>query len=340
MFTNFVELGIVCTNYCNSSCHFCYSDSLFSNVPVVFGKEERSRILNNAEKVVHVFSDLGDVSLGITGGEPSLVSYDVYDEIITRMSALNVRRMTFSTNGFFLNEPYLIWLRERNVDLVISYDGFIRYRNKKDLVKNIEFVSRFLPIERIYLHFLVYKFFDVDYVIKLMSEIDWLQFSYSFFIPIGRGRNLDLYFDEQKVLRFLDAVLSFGYERRFPELMVILDLVSKVINDRGLQESSYFFGGIWGNCWSSLRVDLLNGVVMVGDNCVGRVVNLDDLEGTKDLVLKAGISKIQKMKLDFRCINCDYWRICKGGCFLLREKYVCGGLRFIFDFIKKRYYNA
>lgn len=340
MFRNFIELGIVCTNYCNSNCQFCYSDSLFSNVPVIFNKEEEKRILDNVKKVVRIFFDSGSISLGITGGEPSLVSYNIYDKVIAYMSDLNIQRITFSTNGFLLNEPYLVWLRERNIDLAISYDGFIQYNDKRALIENVEFISKFLPVDRIYLHFLMYKFFDVDHIIELMKEIEWLQFSYSFFIPVGRGRNLDLHFDEKKVLEFFDTVFSFGYERRIPELMVILNMVSKVINNENLQEGSYFFGGIWGDCWSSLRVDLLNGVIMVGDNCVGKVVRLDDLVGIKDFILKAGVPNIQSMKVDFKCIGCDYWRICRGGCFLLRERYVCGGLKFIFDFIKEEYFNV
>ncbi len=196
MFRNFIELGIVCTNYCNSNCQFCYSDSLFSNAPVIFNKEEEKRILDNVKKVVRIFFDSGSISLGITGGEPSLVSYNIYDKVIAYMSDLNIQRITFSTNGFLLNEPYLVWLGERNIDLAISYDGFIQYNDKRALIENIEFISKFLPVDRIYLHFLMYKFFDVDHIIELMKEIEWLQFSYSFFIPVGRGRNLDLYFDE------------------------------------------------------------------------------------------------------------------------------------------------
>ncbi|MEM3986840.1 MAG: hypothetical protein QXR39_08695 [Candidatus Methanomethylicia archaeon] len=331
------EVGIVCVRHCNVGCPFCYSNSRvisefgrdFLLLFALVWKDRKNYLHDLSERVCSIFKGASFLNIGITGGEPSLIPYWVYDIILNSFRKLNCfLRFTFSTNGSCLNNEYLEWLRHNNFVVSLSYDAILCRLEIRDFVFRLEEMAKVVNPDNLRLHFLVYKKTNIERIVKILRILDWLKCSFSLYIPVGRSK--DYLLDEDSILSFFRRIFDEGLYSRFPE---IVNMVNTLKTSPNILTSN--INGIWGQCWNAFRIDFEKAEITDGDGCISRRVSIYEVSSVEDLFLKLGICEIIKKKLNPECEKCSYFSFCRGGCFLLKNKYSCTGLRKVLDFLAK-----
>lgn len=329
------EVGITCTKYCNIGCSFCYSDSKvipefdrdFLLLFALIWKNKKGYLQDLSERVCGIFRNASFLNVGITGGEPSLIPYWVYDVILDSFRKLDCSlRFTFSTNGSYLNDEYMEWLKHNSFVVSLSYDAILCRLEIQDLIFKLEKIAKIVGPDNLRLHFLVYKKMNVERIIKILKILDWLKCNFSLYIPVGRSG--DYFLDEDSILLFFRRVFDEELHNRFPEIVnMINDLKTNSII------STNNVNGIWGQCWNAFRIDFEKAEITNGDGCIPGRVSVYEVSFIEELFLKLEVHEIIRKKLSFECKECNYFFFCKGGCFLLKGKYSCAGLKKILDFL-------
>jgi len=331
------EIGIVCTWHCNAGCSFCYSDSRiipefdqdFLLLFAFIWKDRKEYLQNLSEKVCSIFKNASFLNVGITGGEPSLIPYWVYDSILGPFKKLNCSlRFTFSTNGSCLNDEYLEWLKHNNFVVSLSYDAVLRKMKMQNFVSRLEKIAKVIEPDNLRLHFLVYKRMDIEQNVKILKTLDWLKCSFSLYLPVGRSG--DYFLSEDSILLFFRRIFDEGLQNRFPEIANIINAL-KTSSCTSVSN----INSIWGECWNAFRIDFERAEITDGDGCISRRVSIYEVSSVEDLFLKLGVYEIVKKKLSAECEKCSYFSFCRGGCFLLKGRYSCAGLKKVLDFLAK-----
>ena len=118
----FKKLRISLTNHCNLACKYCvsgkeagYSDLRPSNN---IGKQLSPVEIINIVKSIHYICELNEIKL--TGGEPLL--FNGIFELIEGLNKLEIKKVSLTTNGFFLKHKAhsIIDLGVKNINVSLD----------------------------------------------------------------------------------------------------------------------------------------------------------------------------------------------------------------------------
>lgn len=116
------------TRKCNLNCHHCYNSS---------GKELKNEMsLDDIEKIIKNFKNIGGNIVCITGGEPLMRSD--FKEIVDLIISNGIYDLRLATNATLINESNIDTIKKFKT-VTISLDGFEKEHNKirnRDCFKN------------------------------------------------------------------------------------------------------------------------------------------------------------------------------------------------------------
>lgn len=182
---DYLRLSI--TDRCNLRCKYCMGDK-----DVVFLPKDEILTVNEIEKIVDVFSELGVKKIRITGGEP-LVRKN-FREIVERINKLeNIQEINITTNGIRLEEE-LEFLADKKIhSLNISLDTL-----KEELFREITGGGELKKVTS---------------AIKKALELDFNRIKLN--VVLVRGKN------DSEVMDFVKLTEKYPIDVRFIELMPI-----------------------------------------------------------------------------------------------------------------------
>lgn len=166
---NFFTSGyyIEITSLCNAKCFYCYNDS---------GNEKHNSIkMSLIEKVIREDENISNKEITISGGEPFL-----HNDIIKIISLVNSKHIKCKiiTNGTCLNEKVLELLKEMQITLQFSLNGFVPNTHDsittipgsyKAIFDAIQYIKTNMPYIEIHIRYLIQR--------KNLNEIDLIRSS-------------------------------------------------------------------------------------------------------------------------------------------------------------------
>ncbi len=129
-----VKFTLCLTHDCNLSCNYCYSGQKF----------KKHMSLTTAQKVIdfafHITPPDDKISIGFFGGEPML-KFDLIQEIVNYIhtqdhNIIKPISLYITTNGTILNQNYMDYFKEENINLCISIDGPAKIHNLNRFYRN------------------------------------------------------------------------------------------------------------------------------------------------------------------------------------------------------------
>lgn len=182
---DYLRLSI--TDRCNLRCKYCMGDK-----DVVFLPKDEILTVDEIEKIVDVFSELGVKKIRITGGEP-LVRKN-FREIVERINKLeNIQEINITTNGIRLEEE-LEFLADKKIhSLNISLDTL-----KEELFREITGGGELKKVTS---------------AIKKALELDFNRIKLN--VVLVRGKN------DNEIMDFVKLTEKYPIDVRFIELMPI-----------------------------------------------------------------------------------------------------------------------
>lgn len=113
-------LNIFLTRRCNLRCSYCFVDK--SNA-----KDISPFVLASAIDFIHKCSLISSkkIHVGYIGGEP-LLNWRIFKEVTLKLQQLNTPiEIGFTTNGTLITQEKIEFIKERNLRIVLSFDGEI-----------------------------------------------------------------------------------------------------------------------------------------------------------------------------------------------------------------------
>jgi len=232
---------ILLTQQCNLQCSYCYAKASRSNQTVT--KENIKlvvdRILANRPSSKKTFSFIG-------GGEPTidwnLLTWSI-EYIRTNQKNDNVI-ISVTTNGTLLNEERIVWLKQNNVDVGLSYDILPEIQNKVRAYRNGEGTYKTIDqtiklLHRHNLYFRIRATISGDSVDYMPQMIEFIRDQYPFIKHVQLEPVQD---KEQNVKSYYDRfVNNFVKAHRIGKLCGI-DVYNMITHSIGTLKSQFCRG--------------------------------------------------------------------------------------------------
>ena len=117
------KLRLSLTDKCNLRCHYCMPvDQLFMN-------EEKYLSADEYVEIIRELQGLGLEEVRLTGGEPLMRKS--FSEIADKLGALNLKKLSLTSNGIYLDKYFDVLSRNRIFHLNISLDSLNEENFKK-----------------------------------------------------------------------------------------------------------------------------------------------------------------------------------------------------------------
>lgn len=329
------EIDIFLTDICNSWCVFCYSDS--KTIPLqILSKKFRIRLdIEFLKDCIHALCMSlpkgAFLSFGFTGGEPTLVSIDACDAVISIIKDyFPESRITLSTNGLLIDDEYVSWIAERDVFLSISIEPFAK-QSPMEIERKIDLVNSHLP-DRHCFHFVLSRVTSFDFLLDFTNRYHVESLDFSIFIPVGRGKFFPfLMLFEDEIISFFTRFVESGLYKKTPSFSKLKESL-----DQTNYRERVYFNNIWGPCWNRYRLDC-EGFLSNPDKCTNERVSIFEIKQIDVLKMKYRVSLLKK-RFDAQCTSCDFLPMCQGGCILLDDfvptYYKCRGMKKLLEFLK------
>lgn len=307
-----INIIIKPTNNCNMRCRHCYHEEKGYDI----GKIEISKI----ERMYELLSEEYDfISVLWHGGEPLLMGKEFFKKnqelqkkIITRKNV--VFENNIQTNGTLIDEDWILFFKENNFKLGISFDGPFNndLRFKTETVENV--------LEKLKIHnikFGVLSIVTSKSIYRLFELYDWFNkrnigFKFNPIFESGEARyNTELLIDSQI---YIDCYVEF-FKRWLTDSNCQLEITEfeNYLTNKRTNCSN-------GSCiYKWLCMDSIGDIYQCGrpfskEYCYG---NISDIEKIDDLYKSDGFNKLIKNAIHRRrfCIdNCSIAGLCQGGC--------------------------
>lgn len=338
------SLIIKSSDYCNLRCSYCYQKERNKNKVMHID-------IGMMEKLIRDYFSFAaknnqDDSLYIVwhGGEPLMCGLDFFKNIVEIEKSIckekegRVIYNAVQTNGTLLNEEYIKFFKENKFGIGISIDGIPEHHDKKrcfadkrgssNLIhKNIKLLKennlKFSAICVISRQSIGHAQEYYDYFKNLqVTEVDFIP---SFFQGSNENLNEDEYSD------FLCSLfdLYYGDNNRTMNIRVFDDILRAILTSRGINCGS--IGCEYaGRCGENISISV-NGDVYPCD-CLTtikkmRVGNIRE-NSLEEIFNDSNESffdfKNSVNEIDNKCLECDVFKVCKGGCFNRRLQDLTG----------------
>jgi radical SAM protein with 4Fe4S-binding SPASM domain len=312
-------LNFCITNHCNQNCIHCYinpNQEIYNELNKEIIKEIFISARNLGLKSIHIF-----------GGEPFLRS-DLKE--ICEFFYNNEIRISIATNGLFLNDENISWIKKYKVFLTVSVHGTREIHDKicnnpgsfDITVKNI------ISLKRANIDFAIttcINKMNLKTYFNLLNEFyhkNIRKFIILYFSPIGRGINLTKEIVSNKEWEnFILEIGNFRNNNKLDELDLSYEM--SVFKRDYVNYFTYSQDDKACNLESNVYVIDCNGdiypcILLLRD----KRFFLGNVRG-KGLgnILKVDIQEVIKKstKLSNHCLDCSLVSLCKGGCIAYRD---------------------
>ena len=117
------SITVIVSRCCNFKCEYCFE---------IHGKQQLSSKV--AKQIINLATESNVSHISFFGGEP-LLNWDVI-VFMVRYAKKQRKKLSFSliTNGYLLSQAKLDFIKDYNIDLAISFDGW--HHNNKRILNN------------------------------------------------------------------------------------------------------------------------------------------------------------------------------------------------------------
>ncbi|GAA6409502.1 SPASM domain-containing protein [Blautia hominis] len=344
------------SSMCNMHCDYCfYCDEAQKRQQGNYGYMSEQTLKNVIRKTI--LRAEGGISYAFQGGEPTLRGISFFEKAVQYERQYNKGKIridnAIQTNGLLIDENWCRFFRDNKFLVGISLDGIRKTHDayRHDKKGNPTF-------DRILYSIKLLERFGVDYNIltvvnqKVAENIEEIyqfykrkNFKYQQYIaclePLDEVRGKNEYaISPEQYGEFLSTLFQMWYEdwkngiqpyiRQFENYIGIV---------RGYRPEAC---EQYGKCGIHNVVEADGSVYpcdfyMLDSYCIGNF-NVDQLDAIDAERLRAGF--VQKSdRLDKRCLSCEYYHMCRGGCHRNREyskdsdtyrNYFCESYRYLF----------
>lgn len=327
------------SSLCNLRCTYCFYHSLSNNrEKKSYGIMSYDTLENLVKKALSY--DTNNVVFAFQGGEPTLAGLEFFKEFIRLEKKYNVNHIKIShalqTNGIVIDEDWANFLHDNNFLVGVSLDGYkeihdlnrIDSNNQGSFKMTMECINLFNKHKVEYNILVVVNAITARHANKIYKFFKKNNFRYLQFIPC-----LDPLGEKQGQHNFSLTPKAFG---KF--LIDLFDNWYKDTMNKDFVSIRYFdnlLGMIMGyppescdmnGACSCQMVVEADGSVYPCDFYVIDQLKLGNInENNIDEILNTdtGNSFMNISKhLDPKCMNCEWLRICRGGCRRNREPFV------------------
>lgn len=115
---------------CNLKCPYCFYMDVCENRAIPnYGAMTQDTVDALTEKALDAVASQGKVTFAFQGGEPTLIGLDFYKSFINTVMIKNLGRniqvsYSLQTNGTTLDDAWFLFLKQNNVLVGVSLDGF------------------------------------------------------------------------------------------------------------------------------------------------------------------------------------------------------------------------
>jgi uncharacterized protein len=331
MSLNLHTLLLKTVNFCNLECDYCYvRPSNIDGRPTVMSDEIISRAIHDYVKLAEESRGTGPKGQWMMflwhGGEPTLTGIDFFRRVLQlqkRIGHPDFIINSISSNGTLINQDWSDFLKRNQFRVSISIDGPMQVHNMHRVSKGNGFsfdsVMKGIKILKDNANT-----FGAMCVISKES-IDKAEQIFDFFVKNNLKRITFLphvskqsWLSPEEYATFMTKIFDLWFERDDPDIH-IRELENIMHELLGGQAELCEFNGC---CGSYLAIDYHGNVYLcdlfIGDDSmkVGNILN----ESLKSIIdSNKTLEKVnRKVKIHNDCTDCEYLRICKGGCLYRR----------------------
>lgn len=307
-----INILIKTTNQCNMRCKYCFHEK--------YGYSDSYLDLNVFEKTINMLaSDYDHINIIWHGGEPLLSSLEFFENAYSICNA-NQGSFSFSiqTNATLLEEKSILFFKNNNTKIGISFDGLCNENtrgNTELILNNISLLKKF----------------DCNVgaiLVATQRNVNNLIQEYEYFKKLEIGLKINPLFSDGAAIQekdlFLNVddyinqiILLYKYWVKDTDCRINVSnfkiLTNLIVKNRS---NICTFNSCLGK-WLCLDVDgsvypcdrLCTSDFLLGNiNNISNTVELFDNENFKNLIKKSIIRRNA-------CIdNCEYYKMCYGGC--------------------------
>ena len=328
---NYTILIKPASSLCNMKCEYCFYEDVSNNRKIKsYGLMQEETL----EKIIasSLEYNRGSLNFVFQGGEPTLVGIDFYKKVIEFQKKHNNHFVkiynSIQTNGYSLDEEFIIFLKENNFLVGISYDGINeihdKYRIDKDnnptsnqIQKTISLLTKH-QVEFNILCVVTQEIMDnVESVFENLKKYKYLQF-----VPkISDFNSTNQALDNVEYGNFLIKLFKL-YAKQIlnNEYISIRDFDNYIVSILGYQ--NYSCSAI-GRCGGYVVFEA-NGNAYPCDFYMLDQYYLGNInEQSIDKLIRSEVNhefNKESLILNKECFNCQYHRLCNGGCRRLRKE--------------------
>lgn len=315
------------TDACNLRCKYCsVGDKKEFNI---IGAKELNYILNEICEF-SINKNLKNISVIFHGGEPLLLNYKIYDEvldnILQKYSELSIN-YKIQTNGLLISDNFIEIFKKYDFSVGVSIDGYEEVHNKQRIDEigtgNFKLVQeKILQLKK---NNISCAALMVQTKLADKNKMDFLKWfddngislKINPLICCGEAcKNQNLYLSVGDYGEFL--VEAFKYilkEELYIEIAPISSIINSIISKENLNECTFSDKC----CKNFLCIDYDMSVYPCGRFSDSKTMKLGNLKEHNLLSLhNSGIRiKLEERKsesLPLECEKCRFKKLCKGGC--------------------------
>ena len=324
------------SSQCNMSCDYCfYCDEAFKRLQCSYGFMDEKTLKNTIRKTL-LRAD-GMASYVFQGGEPTLCGLDFFKKAVAYQRQYNKNNIqvynALQTNGFALTEEWCIFLKENNFLVGLSLDGTEKIHNSLRHTKTgQDTFQRILKSAKLMdEHKVDYNILTVvtAQIAKNISEIYQFykskEWNYQQYIacldPLDEKRGKEVYSLTPEIYgQFLTDLFNLWYKdyKRGKE-PYIRQFVNYINLGAGAMAESCDQRGV---CGIQYVVEADGSVYpcdfyVLDEYRLGNF-NENQLDNIDKKRIEIGFIG-RSFKLNLKCKECPYYRLCRGGCQRCRD---------------------
>lgn len=234
---NTLEAWLHLTNACNMACQYCYITRNHEQMNVATAQRAVEAVYRSALKY-----GLTHVRLKYAGGEPTLnfetlLAAQQCAEEWSKTTEIKLKTVLL-TNGLFISDPHIDFLRAHNIQVTVSLDGKDHYQNQRRVVSNnphssFELVTHTLDrllargiVPHISITITKPSLNGLPELVEFLMDRQ-LRFSFNFYREPGNFSGTDpLSFTPEEMIQGVQAALRV-IEKRLPAYSLLADLADR-----------------------------------------------------------------------------------------------------------------
>lgn len=345
---------------CNLACDYCY----YSHVKGKLNRIIRKIDINMLKKIIYDYMKMSNGSAEFTwhGGEPLLAGLEFFEEVIYMQAKYAPPNTTISnalqTNATLIDEKWAQFFKKYNFLIGVSLDGPEEIHNSKRMYRNgsgsyREVMRGINSLRKHNVEFNILTVIhenNVNRAVDLMDFYNNENFQYVQFIPAMNFKAQESESATSYLItpleygEFLCKVFDIWFNAGEPKISI--RFFDNMLNGYLNQEAELCINRK--TCSNTLVIEQ-NGDVYPCDFFISNVYQLGNINNSQleDLMFNENHDNFlrKKKELSQKCMNCDFLRLCYGGCprnrigdkdNVLSADYFCESYKMIYQYAHER----